>query len=321
MTVSIPITIIIPVYNKWDLTKNCLLSLKKYTPDNTYKIIVVDNNSTDKTPVVAKEFGRGLFGENYKYVRLNENINFGPACNLGAKLAKTDLLFFLNNDTVVTPNWLEPLLDNYEKINNVGALGPLLLYPDNTVQHLGVTFSLKKQVSHLYRYVPHQHPVVKKRRRFQVITGAAFLISKKFFWELDGFYEEFRNGFEDVDLCAKIIKRHKLLTVLPESIIYHLEGQTSGRHSSEKHNSRLLTQRCVNIFIPDQWRFYLEDGYQINLTRLFNIWPTISSEREELLRQDYVCDLEWYWEKLNLEPFWWNGYKEALGLCLKHKKY
>ncbi|MDQ7032807.1 MAG: hypothetical protein Q9M37_08880, partial [Desulfonauticus sp.] len=47
----------------------------------------------------------------------------------------------------------------------------------------------------------------------------------------------------------------------------------------------------------------------------------ISSEREELLRQDYVCDLEWYWEKLNLEPFWWNGYKEALGLCLKHKKY
>jgi len=315
-----PISIIIPVFNKWELTRNCLFSLKKYTPEDSYEVIVIDNNSTDKTPLLAKEFGQSLFGQNFRYVRLEQNINFGPACNLGAKLAKNDLVFFLNNDTFVTPNWLAPLLEAFGQDPNLGAVGPLLLYQNNTVQHLGVYVNLKRQFGHLYRWFPKDHPVVRKKRSFHAITGAAMLMARKFFLELGGFYPKYKNGFEDVDLCLKITQTNKKLQVVTESIIYHLESQSPGRNKFNTYNSLLLQKRW-KIIKPDGWLFYQEDGYQIKITKYLNLWVNVNAEQENILLQDYCPEYKWFIDKLKKEPFWWNGYKKAFAFCLTNKQY
>jgi glycosyltransferase involved in cell wall biosynthesis len=67
------------------------------------KVIVVDNGSTDATATELRSYGKSLFGEFFRAVVLPENKNFGPACNIGAKIAKSPVLFFLNNDTLAIP--------------------------------------------------------------------------------------------------------------------------------------------------------------------------------------------------------------------------
>jgi len=74
------------------------------------EIIVVDNGSTDATASDLEPLGRSLFGELFRPIRLPENKGFAVASNLGAAQARAGRLLFLNNDTLVTPGWLPPLL-------------------------------------------------------------------------------------------------------------------------------------------------------------------------------------------------------------------
>ena len=196
------VSIIIPVFNKWELTRNCLESLRTHTPEDV-EVIVADNASSDDTVTELDRLGSALFGPRFRSIRNAENINFGPACNAGARAAAAPLLLFLNNDTLLTPCWLAPLLKALER-PGTGAVGPLLLYADRTVQHLGITFSIAGTVSHLYRGFPEDHPVVGRKRQLQAITAAALLLRKDLFFEAGAFYPEYLNGFEDVELCARI---------------------------------------------------------------------------------------------------------------------
>ncbi|WP_456324620.1 glycosyltransferase family 2 protein [Desulfonauticus submarinus] len=316
MSLKYKVSIIIPVLNKWELTKNCLVSLAEHTPREIYEVIVIDNGSTDKTPTMAKHFGLNLFGKHFKYIRLSKNINFGPACNLGAKIAKSDFLFFLNNDTILTPNWLEPLLKAFTQDPSLGAIGPLLLYPNNTVQHLGVVFSLRNKVFHLYSQFPKNHYVVQKKRYFQAITGAAFLIPKKLFWQLNGFFEKYKNGSEDIDLCARIIQNSHKLTVIPNSVIYHLESQSQDRNKHDNYNAYLLTKRCGHIFKPDAWKFYLQDGYKIKITKYLKLFITSDSQEKEIPQS-----IEKIKKIIFNEPYLWEGYKKLVTFYIKKNKF
>jgi GT2 family glycosyltransferase len=295
------------------------LSLKQYTPGEDFEVIVVDNASSDETNTHCPIVGQNLFGLQFRYIRLERNINFGPACNLGAKKSQGHFLFFLNNDTLVTENWVPPLLNAFDEDKNLGAVGPLLLYPDHTVQHLGVGFSPLKLVSHLYAFFPIAHPIVKRRRRLQAITGAAFLISKKLFFQCGGFCEDYKNGFEDIDLCAQIRSTGKGLAVIPEGVVFHLTSQTAGRFIHEKENTDIFTRRCRNYFSPDSHKFYVEDGYDFELTYFLNIFPKLSKEKLNILYQDKPdeFDYDWYMQKLKMEPFWWQGYNDLWNYWVK----
>jgi glycosyltransferase involved in cell wall biosynthesis len=299
------------------------LSLKQYTPGEDFEVIVVDNGSSDETHTHCPIVGQNLFGQQFRYIRLEKNINFGPACNLGAKKSQGHFLFFLNNDTLVTENWLPPLLNAFDEDKNLGAVGPLLLYPDNTVQHFGVCISPLELVSHLYEYFPQTHPVLQKKRKVQVITGAAFLISKSLFFQCDGFYEAYKNGYEDIDLCVQIHRAGKALLVLPETIIYHYTSQSSGRFDYEKENSSILNKRCRDRLVPDLHKFYVEDGYNFQLTFFLNILPELSQEQLDNLYYDKPdkFDYDWYMQKLSMEPFWLQGYNDLWQYWIQEKNW
>lgn len=255
-------SVIIPVFNRWELTRDCLRSLREHTPGDNFEVIVADNASSDATRSELEPLALSLFREHFRSLRFPQNVNFGPACNTGAAAASSRLLFFLNNDTLLTPGWSEPLLRALEEDDGLGAVGPLLLYPDNTVQHLGVTFSTRG-VSHLYDGFPADHPVVKKKRRLQAITAAALLVPKELFFEAGAFFKEYRNGFEDLDLCLQIRKLGKKLACLPESRLYHLEGQSAGRADHDDANAALFTSRCGDLVYPDLHQHGLRDGFTV----------------------------------------------------------
>jgi hypothetical protein len=312
------VSVIIPVYNQWHLTEQCLRSLCQYTFREDIQVIVVDNGSTDDTAGSCGSLGRELFGERFEHVRLDENINFGPGCNLGASRADADFLFFLNNDTLLTPGWLPPLLRAFEVRPDLGAVGPLLLYPDqDRVQHLGVTFTPTNHVTHLYHYFPSTHPVVKRERNLQAITGAALMIPAGVFRRAGWFCEEYRNGYEDLDLCWKIRSLGLTLRCEPVSRVYHLTSQTPGRFNAESHNAHVLARRCQGAFYPDMHRFAHADGYELRLTS--TLTANIVRVRSEVETREF--GMERLWAEVLAEPLWEAGYERLLELFFKQRMW
>ena len=310
------VAVIIPVFNQWPLTAGCLRSLREHTPREDVQVIVVDNGSTDETAQACGKLGRELFGERFEHVRLDENINFGPGCNLGASRADAEFLFFLNNDTLLTPQWLQPLLSVFGFRTRCGAAGPLLLYPDHDrIQHLGVTFTPTNHVEHLYHYLPATHPVVFVRRDLQAITGAALMIPAGVFAQAGRFCEEYRNGYEDVDLCRQIRGLGLTLHCVPKSRVYHLTSRTSGRFDAESHNARVLARRCQGAFHPDMHRFAHADGYEVRLT------PTLAANIVRVRPGDETKDfgMERLWAEIQADPLWEEGYERLVEFFFKRR--
>ena len=108
-------SVIIPVFNRWELTKACLESLKRHTV-LPFEIIVVDNGSTDKTP-------RRLGHTSARVITNQENLGFPKAVNQGLAASRGEFVCILNNDTQVTTGWLEALLTALD-IPGTGLVGP-----------------------------------------------------------------------------------------------------------------------------------------------------------------------------------------------------
>ncbi len=129
-------SIIIPVFNKLELTRQCLTTLASITTMPEYEVIVVDNASSDGTAEFLAELGGDV-----QVISNPENYGFAVACNQGANAARGEFLLFLNNDTIPTDGWLNALVDEVERHPDVAVVGSKLLYEDGTIQHAGVAFS------------------------------------------------------------------------------------------------------------------------------------------------------------------------------------
>jgi len=309
------ISIVIPVWNNWELTADCLQSLALHGPDFPTQIILVDNGSTDATSSRAPLMGASLFGEAFVYLRWEDNRGFAKACNAGAAAASGMYVLFLNNDTVVTSGWLPPLLDAMKEDRQLAGVGPLLLFPDDgsvrsgRVQHLGIATTPAPDFLHLYELFPASHPVVRKRRSLRVITAAALLMPAGLFKARGGFFEGFVNGMEDVDLCCRIAMDKGRFSVIPDSVVYHRTHATAGRFDHDAQNLHLLLQRCRNIG-EDMTRYLEEDGYEPHFTEWLSLTPGLPEARAKAL------DLEWGKEEspdtligvLEAEPLWDAGH-------------
>jgi len=252
-------SIIIPVCNRGDLTKQCLLHLAEVTEGCHYEVIVVDNASTDGTQKFLASLGGDI-----QVIRNTENLGFAKACNQGAAAAKGRYLVFLNNDTIPKPGWLSALVKEVDNHPEIAIVGSKLLYSNNTIQHAGVVFSkVSLTPYHLFSTAPENHKSVNVRRELQAVTAACMLIRREDFNAVSGFDEAYINGFEDVDLCLKIKEKGKKVIYQPQSILYHLEQQTPGRKNpdAEAHNARVLLNKWASKIIVDEDIYAVSEGY------------------------------------------------------------
>ena len=235
-------SIIIPVCNQVEYTRQCIEALYKHTPKSLFEIIVVDNNSGDGT----QSFLAGR-SENIRIISNRQNLGFAKACNQGAKTASGKYLLFLNNDTVPLPGWLEEMVDSVNSDADVGIVGSKLLYPDGTIQHAGIGF-INGIPDHPFRNLPGDHPEANVLKEVDMVTGACLLIKKELFFECKGFDEQYINGVEDIDLCVKVrLKGHKVV-YNPNSTLYHYEGKTPGRFDHVNKNLEIFFSRWEDYF-------------------------------------------------------------------------
>lgn len=221
---SLACSIVIPVFNRVDLTAQCLRSLVANTTGVDFEVIIVDNASTDGTP----ELCAGL-GGNAIVIRNEENRGFAAACNQGSAAASSKHLLFLNNDTQPFPGWLPPLLAAVDADPAVGAVGCKLLFPNRTVQHGGVVLVERSEYPrlgaiHMPYEVPEDDPVANLRRDVAVVTAAAMLIRREAFEAAGGFDEGYWNGYEDVDLCLTLGRLGWRILYEPASVLIHHES-------------------------------------------------------------------------------------------------
>jgi len=244
------ISIIIPVFNQLDFTKQCLEALIKNTPDELYEVIIVNNASTDGT----REFLACLEGD-IKIINNEENLGFAKACNQGATAASGKYLVFLNNDTKVTPNWLDEMLKCIQEDENRGVVGAKLLYSNNTVQHAGVAVTDSPHPIfpyHIHHKKPSDAPEVNVMKEYQAVTGACMLVRKELFQKMGGFDEEFLNGYEDVDFCFRVREAGHTVFYCPMGVVYHYESTSEGRFASAEHNVKRLHQKWFGKIQSDR---------------------------------------------------------------------
>ncbi|MFQ5513196.1 MAG: glycosyltransferase [Myxococcota bacterium] len=251
--------IVIPVWNRLDLTEQCLKHLFEVRTNTSFELIVVDNGSSDGTTQFLRSLGPRL-----RIIRNERNLGFARACNQGAAVAKAPYLLFLNNDTIPLPGWLEPLLAIVEREPTVSVVGSKLLFPDGSIQHAGVAMSrLHRTPYHIYRSVPGSSSIVNRRRDLHAVTGACMLVRATAFREVGGFDEGYVNSFEDVDLCFRLVQRGHHVVYEPQSTLYHLESQTPTRRDHDRRNIERFLARWPEPWWIDEEGIFAEDGYVV----------------------------------------------------------
>ena len=304
------VSIVIPVWNLWEMTSACLRSLAEHTSGENIEVVVADNASADATARELEPLGQELFGKAFRAVRLPENLGFAKGCNAGARAASGDLLFFLNNDTTVTPNWLPPLRASMADAR-IGAAGPLLLYPDGTVQHCGIFVSPFHKVGHLYEGLPGSFAPARRHHPLQAITGAALMVRKNEFEACGGFHEGYQNGYEDMDLCFALRGMGLKLKVESSSIVYHHTSQTPGRSAHDQANGRLFSERFGAAVRPDEHVLGALDGYRLCIGPRLATWFALPEEKERQWTLEFdgaAFDEAACRARLAQEPLWRGGW-------------
>lgn len=295
-------SVIIPVWNRYELTRQCVEALARTTNGVSWELVVIDNHSTDDTA----SFLSGLGGD-VQIITNQENFGFAKACNQGAQAARGKYLVFLNNDTIPQQGWLKPLVSEVEEHSEVGIVGSKLLFPDGSIQHAGVVFmrSLLRPY-HIYRSASSADSGVNQRREFQAVTAACMLIRRELFEEAQGFDESFVNGLEDVDLCLKVREKGYHVIYQPRSVVYHLESQTPGRKEHDESNDRLFRERWGNHWwLGDEDYHYHTDGIMLvegphdkefatQLKSMIDVrdraaWAHVAAAQAAALKQDWAA--------------------------------
>jgi len=224
------VSIIIVTFNQVALTAECLQSLSGIAGTVPFELIVIDNASTDGTRHLLRERVRGA-----RLVLNDDNRYFADACNQGAAIARGRTLLFLNNDTRVSPTFLESLLSTADSHDRIGAVGAKLLRPDGRLQEAGAILWRDGSSLGYGRGDEPRSDEYMFRRDVDFASAACLLVKSDLFSSLGGFCDSYRPLYcEDSDLCMKIRKAGYRVVFDPFAEVVHAEYGTSGRERAEE---------------------------------------------------------------------------------------
>jgi GT2 family glycosyltransferase len=240
------VSIIVPIYNKVDFTLQMLGFLFNNT-DYPYEIIIIDNNSTDNSEKLIKDFFKWTKPEGVSglYVRNKENKGFSIANNQGARLATGKYLCFLNNDTLPMANWLSELVKCHETHKSSVTGAKLIIPGQGVIQHAGIEFDSFQYPYHKYFGRPEDYKEASEDKECSAVTGACLLVNKKEFIGLGGFNEDYWLGWEDIDLCNTYKQLNKKIWYASQAKLYHYESMSEGRYSKETDNWYYYSKKWI----------------------------------------------------------------------------
>lgn len=207
-------SIVIPTYNQAALVRQCIETIKWNTPE-PYEIIVVDNASTDGTAAYLRSKCTEV-----RYRVLDRNYGFAGAINAGLMMAKGRTIVLLNNDTLVTHNWLGNMLRCLNSDERIGMVGPITNYISGS-QLVKVPYETLPDMPEFARR--NNRPDPSRWRETDQLIGFCLLFRRELFEEVGYFDEGFEIGnWEDNDYSLRVRLLGRKLMIADDSFIHHI---------------------------------------------------------------------------------------------------
>ncbi|MCU0754650.1 MAG: glycosyltransferase [Xanthomonadales bacterium] len=218
------VSIVIPVYNKFDYTLRCLRALAALPDRTPWEAIVVDDGSADETWDRLQQI-RGIRAE-----RNPQNLGFIGASNRGVALARGTHILFLNNDTAIQPGAIDQLMAVFRQRPDAGLVGAKLVYPDGRLQECGGIIFNDGSGWNYGRFGDPAQCEYQFVREVDYCSGAAILIPRKLLDQLGGGFDPLYTPayYEDTDLAFKVRGAGLRVYVQPAAVVVHYEGISSG---------------------------------------------------------------------------------------------
>ena len=254
-TAPVRVSLIVPAYNKWILTLNCLRSLVVAEHGAAgFEVILADDASSDETPQIA---ARNPW---LRHVLLKRNSGFIDNCNHAAVAARGEVLLFLNNDTLVGNGWLGALLASLRRRPGAGVVGSQVYGSDGgLLESGGILWGNGDVWNHGRGFKPERWFELDHEREVDYVSGCAMAIRRELWQQLEGFDTHYRPAYcEDADFCLRAQQAGAAVLVQPQSRILHLEGLSNARSTDaglkryQLTNLDQLRQRWSRVLLTEQ---------------------------------------------------------------------
>jgi O-antigen biosynthesis protein len=251
------VSIVVPLYQRIDLVEHQLLQFNRDPEIQAQDLIYVLDSPELESQMAdqARQFA-DLYGVPFRVVTMAENAGFGAATNAGASVARGRLLLLMNSDVLpAEPGWLGRMQAFHDATPNIGALGPKLLYEDDSLQHAGLYFERLREGPtagswanmHYFKGLHKDLPAANVARPVPAVTAACLMIEKELYERVEGLPDVYAQGdFEDSELCLRLLEAGRENWYLPSEELYHLEGSSyspAERGITGSYNHWLQTHR------------------------------------------------------------------------------
>jgi GT2 family glycosyltransferase len=238
------ISLIIPTRDRLELLKPCVRSILERTTWPDYEIVIVDNGSTEaRTRVWLADIACDA---RVRILDYNQPFNYSAINNVAVRGCEGELVCLLNNDVeVITPDWLQEMA-GYALQDGVGAVGAMLYYPNNTIQHAGVVLGMHGVADHRYagrtRGFRGQGSRGRRAQNLSAVTGACLMVRRPVYEQAGGLNEFLTVAFNDVDFCLRLRARGYRNVWTPWAELYHHESASRGRDESPRRKARYAAE-------------------------------------------------------------------------------
>ena len=276
------VSIIIPTRNGAALVRTCVASIIARTEYPRYEILLVNNRSDDpETLALFDEFKQE---DNVRVIDYDAPFNYSAVNNFAVRHARGEIVCLLNNDIeVITGRWLDEMASHAVR-PEIGAVGAMLYYPNNTIQHAGIVLGLGGVANHAFVNAAHGDPGQMNRARlaqnYSAVTGACMVMRREIFERVGGFNEtELGIAFNDVDLCLRIRAAGYRNLWTPFAELYHHESASRGKEDTPEKQARFA--REVD-YMRRTWGPQLDHdpAYNVNLALSVTGWDLAWPPRE-----------------------------------------
>ena len=262
------VTIIIPTKDHVEFLKQCIDSIVEKTNNIKYKIYIIDNQSELKE---TEHYYQSLEkNQTIRVFRYNHSFNFSAMINCAVEQVTSPYLVFIHYDTeVITEEWLSAMLE-HAQFDDVGAVGGLLVYPDNTIQHAGLIIGNPHVAINSHNHIPYELFGYFGRARIihnvSAVGAACMMMRTDLFNEIGKFDTDLAVAYNDVDLCLRLRENGYRIIFTPYTQLYHYVSLNKGFGKFSKNEKKFEGETMI---MRKRWGQVIEKGdpyYNINLT-------------------------------------------------------
>lgn len=257
------VSVLIINWNASALTLECIRQLWANTQGWRYEIVIVDNGSREEHVRPLRQLGAGI-----RLIELGKNRFFGEANNIAAEAATGRYVCLQNNDAFVQPGWLTHLISAFESDPEIGAVGPLFLFPDSTIQEAGAVIDENGYPVRFSRGQSAAEICNLKTASVDYISAACLLLPRDLYLEVGGFDLAYEPAYyEDVDLCFKIRTLGKTVRFCPDAQVIHIEGSAANSDPVAEARRNALGDLNRDKFVS-RWGAFLKSRNPTDLERV-----------------------------------------------------